>query len=129
MRWLLLAFIIVPAAEIGVFIWAGGIIGPWWVIGLIIFTGIVGVSLARKEGFEAWRRGQTAINYGQPPGDAIIDGICIFIGGVFLFAPGFITDIIGFVLVLPFTRDPFKRMLERLFRKWAEKGTIIYRRW
>ncbi|SFB24851.1 UPF0716 protein FxsA [Lentibacillus halodurans] len=129
MRWLLLAFIIVPAIEIGVFIWAGGIIGPWWVVGLIILTGVAGVSLARKEGFEAWKRAQSLINNGQPPGEAIIDGICIFVGGVLLFAPGFVTDIAGFTLVLPFTRNPFKRVLEKLLRTWAEKSTIIYRRW
>ncbi|TFJ93903.1 FxsA family protein [Lentibacillus salicampi] len=128
MRWLLLALIIVPAIEIGVFIWIGGMIGAGWVVGLIILTGVLGVSLAKKEGFEAWRRAQNAMNQGQPPGDALIDGICIFTGGVFLFAPGFVTDIIGFVLVLPFTRAPFKGMLEKTFRKWAKNSTIIYRR-
>ncbi|WP_010532411.1 FxsA family protein [Lentibacillus jeotgali] len=129
MRWLLLALIIVPAVEIGVFVWVGGVIGPWWVVGLIILTGIVGVSLARKEGLDAWRRAQIAMNQGKPPGDAIIDGICIFVGGVFLFAPGFITDIAGFILVLPPTRSPFKGMLERLLRNLASKSTFIYRRW
>ncbi|QKY69662.1 FxsA family protein [Lentibacillus sp. CBA3610] len=129
MRWLLLALIIVPAIEIGVFIWAGGVVGPWWVIVLIIFTGVAGVSLARKKGFEAWRRAQIAINNGQPPGWALLDGICIFIGGVLLFAPGFVTDIAGFILVLPFTRGPFKRTLENFLRSRANKNTIIYRRW
>ncbi|MFD1362239.1 FxsA family protein [Lentibacillus salinarum] len=128
MRWLLLALIILPAIEIGVFIWAGGIIGPWWVVALIIFTGVAGVALARKEGFEAWRRAQMAVNNGQPPGRAIVDGICIFVGGIFLFSPGFVTDIAGFMLVLPFTRGPFQRMLERFLRDRAAKGTIIYRR-
>ncbi|ALX48343.1 FxsA family protein [Lentibacillus amyloliquefaciens] len=128
MRWLLLGLIIIPAIEIGVFIWAGGIIGPWWVVALIIFTGVAGVSLARKEGFEAWKRAQNAINNGQPPGWALMDGICIFIGGVMLFAPGFITDIIGFILVLPFTRGPFKRMIEKYLRKRADRNMIIYRR-
>lgn len=129
MQWLLLALIIIPAVEIGVFIWAGGIIGPWWVVALIIFTGVAGVSLARKEGFEAWRKIQNAVNRGQPPGGALVDGICIFVGGVLLFAPGFVTDIVGFILVLPFTRGPFKRQLEKFFRKRSTNRTIIYRRW
>ncbi|GAB4075001.1 membrane protein FxsA [Barrientosiimonas marina] len=128
MQWLILAFIIIPAIEIGVFIWAGGIIGPIWVVALIIFTGIAGVALARREGLDAWRRAQLAINNRQPPGRAIVDGICIFTGGIFLFAPGFITDIAGFMLVLPFTRAPFQRMAERFLRKRAAKGTIIYRK-
>ncbi|RYG74969.1 membrane protein FxsA [Lentibacillus lipolyticus] len=128
-RWLLLALLVVPALEIGVFIWAGNIIGPWWVVALIILTGIVGVSLAKKQGVEAWRRAQLSMNHGQPPADAIIDGICIFIGGVFLFSPGFITDAVGFALVLPYTRGPFKRMLQQLLRYWTDNGKIIYRRW
>ncbi|SFD60471.1 UPF0716 protein FxsA [Lentibacillus persicus] len=129
MRWLLLALIVLPAIEIGVFIWAGGFIGPWWVVALIIFTGVAGVSFARKEGLQAWKRAQDAINNGQPPGWALMDGICIFIGGVLLFAPGFITDIVGFILVLPFTRTPFKRMIEKFLRKRADRNMIIYRRW
>lgn len=128
MQWLLLAFIVIPAVEIGVFIWAGGIMGPLWIIGLIILTGLGGVAFARKEGFEAWRRAQNAMNNGQPPGGALVDGLCILVGGVLLFAPGFVTDIVGFILVLPFTRGPFKKMLETFLRNRANKNTIIYRR-
>lgn len=83
-RWLLLALLIVPAMEIGVFIWAGNIIGPWWVVALIILTGIVGVSLAKRQGMEAWQRAQLSMNHGQPPADAIIDGICILSGVYFI---------------------------------------------
>ncbi|TMN21153.1 FxsA family protein [Lentibacillus cibarius] len=129
MRWLLLALLIIPALEIGVFIWAGNIIGPWWVVILIILTGIVGVSLAKRQGIETWQRAQLSMNQGITPAEALIDGICIFVGGVFLFSPGFITDAAGFALVLPFTRGPFKRMLQELLRRWMNNGTIIYRRW
>lgn len=128
MRWLLLALLILPALEIGVFIWAGGIIGPWWVVGLILFTGVVGVTIARNQGIETWNRAQKSMSYGQVPADEILDGICIFIGAVFLFSPGFITDIAGFILVLPFSRGPFKIWLQRFFRNRMNKGKIIYRK-
>ncbi|MEN2765584.1 FxsA family protein [Ornithinibacillus xuwenensis] len=126
MRWLFLAFLIVPAAEIGVFIWAGGIIGPWWVVFLILLTGLVGVALAKKEGIQTWNRAQRALSLGQVPTREILDGICIFTGGVFLFTPGFITDITGFVLVFPGTRDIFKRLLSKVFKKMIDHKTITY---
>ncbi|GAA0429497.1 membrane protein FxsA [Lentibacillus halophilus] len=129
MRWLLLALLIIPALEIGVFIWAGNIIGPWWVVALIILTGVAGVSLAKKQGTETWQRAQRSMNSGQVPADALIDGICIFIGGVFLFSPGFITDAVGFMLVIPITRRPFKRMVQHLLRHMMNNSNIIYRRW
>lgn len=61
MRWLLLALLVLPAMEIGVFIWIGGIIGPWWVVGLILLTGIVGVTIARNQGVETWNRAQQSM--------------------------------------------------------------------
>lgn len=126
MRWLLLALLIVPAMEIGIFIWAGGIIGPWWVVAIILLTGIVGVAIARKQGIETWNRAQQSMGRGEVPAEQIVDGICIFTGAVFLFTPGFITDTVGFILVLPFTRRPFKLMLQRFFKKRLDKGTIIF---
>ena len=129
MRWLFLLFLIIPALEIGLFLWVGGLTSPWFVVLLIIFTGFAGVYLAKKQGMETMNRAQMQISQGQPPGDAIIDGICIFIGGVFLFAPGFISDIAGFLLVLPATRKPLKNIVRRAVMKMMGNGTtIIYRK-
>ncbi|MFC4556663.1 FxsA family protein [Virgibacillus kekensis] len=126
MRWLFLTLLVLPALEIGVFIWAGSIIGAWWVVGIILLTGIAGVTIARKQGMETWRRAQQSMNYGQVPANEILDGICIFVGAVFLFSPGFITDTAGFILVLPFTRGPFKVWLQRFIRNRINKGNIIF---
>ncbi|GIO27808.1 FxsA family protein [Ornithinibacillus bavariensis] len=128
MRGFLLVFLLLGAAEIGVFVWAGGLIGPWWVVGLILLTGLAGITLAKKEGVETWYRAQRAINNGQVPTREIIDGICIFVGGVFLLSPGFITDIMGFILVLPWTRRVVKPFLLILFKKLLDKKTITFRR-
>lgn len=128
MKWLLLLFIILPALEIGVFIWVGGMIGPWWVIGLIILTGMLGVFIAKQQGLETWQRAREAINNGYPPTEYIVNGICIFIGGVLLFSPGFITDTLGFILILPFTRDLFKGLIMQNIKRMMSKNTIIYRR-
>ncbi|MBP2258565.1 FxsA family protein [Virgibacillus alimentarius] len=129
MRWLLLILLILPALEIGVFIWAGGIIGPWWVVGLILLTGVVGVAIAKQQGTETLRRARITMSHGHAPTEQIMDGICIFIGGVFLFTPGFITDIVGFLLVLPWSRIPFKNNLRKFINRIINKNTIIYRRW
>src|SRR5699024_2282377 len=128
MRWLLLLFLILPALEIGVFIWVGDMIGPWWVVALIIITGMLGIMIARQQGFETWNRARQAIQLGQAPTEYIIDGICIFIGGVFLFAPGFITDIAGFMFVLPITRGWFRYFVIRFIGRIIERNGGIFRR-
>jgi UPF0716 protein FxsA len=128
MRWLLLAFLMLSAAEIGLFVWAGNLIGPWWVVAIIVLTGFIGVTLAKKEGVETWNRAQQSMHHGQVPTQEILDGICILIGGVFLFAPGFITDVTGFILVLPQSRKFVKGILGSFLKKLMDNNTFIIRR-
>src|SRR5699024_11598299 len=103
MRWLLLVLLIVPALELGIFIWLGGIIGPWWIIALIILSGILGISFAKNQGIEVWRQAQQSMNQGQMPTKHIVDGICILVGAVFLFVLGFMYDIIVIFYILMLT--------------------------
>lgn len=128
MRILLLALIIIPAIEIGLFVWVGGMIGPWWVVGLIVLSGVLGVAFARKEGAETWVKARQSMKQGQMPTAEIIDGISIFIGAVLLFSPGFFTDIIGLLLVIPYTRFFLKLGIVKLIQSKVSKGTIIYRK-
>lgn len=104
-------------------------IGPWWVVILIILTGLLGIYLAKQQGIDTLRRAQASIHYGQMPSEEIFDGICIIIGGAFLITPGFITDISGFILVLPMTRNLFKIQLKKILKKMIDNHTIIFRRW
>ncbi|SHN06003.1 FxsA family protein [Gracilibacillus kekensis] len=128
-RWLLLFILVVPALEIGLFVWAGGYIGPWWLILLIILTGIIGAWLAKQQGLETLNNARESMAKGYPPQEHIFDGICILIGGVVLLTPGFITDAIGFLLLVPVTRRPFKNMFQNIARKWVENGKFrVYRR-
>jgi len=129
MRWILLMLLVLSALEIGLFIWVGGMIGPWWVVIIIIMTGIIGVYLAKQQGIDTWKKAQASIQRGEAPTGYIIDGICILIGAALLFAPGFITDTTGFLLVIPVTRSMFKHSIEKLIRRMMDKNTIIYRRW
>lgn len=125
---LLLAFIL-SALEIGVFIWIGGWVGPWWVVGLVLLTGGVGFYLAKQQGIETWNRAQASMQRGEAPTSYIIDGICILIGAVLLVTPGFISDIVGFLLVIPMTRKLFNQRIEKFIKYLFNKRTIIYRRW
>ncbi|CQR48114.1 phage T7 F exclusion suppressor FxsA [Paraliobacillus sp. PM-2] len=128
-RWLFLLIIIVPALEIGIFVWAGNIIGAWWVIFFIILTGVFGAYLAKREGLQTLRLAQREMSYGRLPAEQIFDGICILIGAVVLLTPGFITDTIGFLLLLPTTRKPLKHLLQQMLQSMLNKGTItIFRR-
>lgn len=129
MRWLLLALSILPACEIGVFVWIGGKIGPWWVVLLILLTGIIGITIAKIQGTYTLQKARISINNGQVPTEQIMDGICILIGAVFLLSPGFITDTIGLLLVLPILRKPLKRVLYHFIKRKMSNGTFIFRRW
>lgn len=128
MRWLILILLVVPALELGVFIWLGGIIGPWWIVTLIILSGILGISFARMQGAEVWKQAQQSMNNGQMPTKHIVDGVCIFIGAILLFAPGMITDLMGLFLIIPWTRRPFKKILQKWIMWKVSKNTIVYRK-
>ncbi|WP_071396006.1 FxsA family protein [Bacillus tuaregi] len=123
MRVLILLFILVPAAEIGVLLFSGNTIGIWPTVALLIITGVLGSYLAKKQGMNAIRKVQEQLAYGRLPGDEILDGVCILLGGVMLLSPGFLTDILGLILLLPPTRAVLKPMILKLLQKWMNKGT------
>ncbi|MBU9721144.1 MULTISPECIES: FxsA family protein [Bacillaceae] len=127
-----LLLIIVPALEIGVLVLAGNYIGIPATILLIILTGILGAALAKKEGLNAIRTAQLQASQGQVPSSVLLDGICILVGGVVLLTPGFLTDAIGFFLLIPQTRAIFKGFLRRIFEKRIQSGNVIFytnRKW
>ncbi|WP_210364945.1 FxsA family protein [Bacillus sp. REN3] len=124
MKYLFLLIIIVPAAEIGILLVSGQLIGVWPTILLIIFTGVLGAYLAKQQGLETIRRAQEQLRRGMMPGDAILDGISVLVGGTLLLTPGFVTDTTGFLLLAPPTRKFFKALMLKLFRNWINKGTI-----
>ncbi|RIW29737.1 membrane protein FxsA [Bacillus salacetis] len=125
MRYMMLFLIIVPALEIGLLILSGQAFGVPATILLIIATGILGAYLAKKQGLQAIRNVQDQIRTGQLPGDVIVDGLSILVGGVLLLTPGFITDALGFTLLFPQTRKMIKPFIYRLFRRWINNGNVI----
>lgn len=126
MKWFLLLFIIIPALEITVLIGSSQLIGLWPTFLVIICTGVLGAYLAKRQGLIVLKEIQQRMSYGELPGDALLEGICILIGGVLLLIPGYVTDFIGLMLLLPITRKPCKYMIYKwLERRMTRKGTII----
>jgi UPF0716 protein FxsA len=122
MRYLFLLIILIPAADIGLLILFGKSIGFWPTLLLILSTGVLGAYLAKREGLRTIRMVQEQLRRGQLPGDALLDGICILMGGTFLVTPGFVTDIIGFLMLFPPTRKLFKILIMYLFKKRINRG-------
>ena len=113
--WLLaLIFFGVPLLEILVLIRVGQAIGPWWTILLLIADSLLGAWLIRREGGRAFRALSEALSSGRMPARELADGILILAGGLMMISPGFVLDILGIVLILPFTRPIGRRMLTRV---------------
>ncbi|MFD6508074.1 MULTISPECIES: FxsA family protein [unclassified Bacillus (in: firmicutes)] len=126
MKWLLFLLIVIPAIEITVLIGSSHVIGLWSTFAMIVCTGIVGVYLAKRQGFKVLREIQFRLNRGEMPGDTVLDGIFIFVGGILLVLPGYVTDIIGFIFVVPVTRALLKPVVMKWIDwKFRKRTTII----
>jgi len=110
-------FIALPIAEIYVIIKVGEAIGVLPTIALLILDGFLGAALARSQGRAAWLRFNRALAEGRVPTREVFDGAMVIVGGAFLLAPGFITDVIGLLLLLPPTRAIFRGLTARLARR------------
>jgi UPF0716 protein FxsA len=112
--WLVVvAFVVVPILEIYVIIQVGQVIGAWWTIALLIADSIFGAWLIRHEGRRSWDALTTALGSGRMPARELADGGLILVGGTLMLTPGFVTDLLGILLILPVTRPLFRRMLTR----------------
>lgn len=110
--WLLLvAFVLVPLAEIFVIVQVGQVIGAWWTIALLVADSVLGAWLVKREGRRAWRALRVALHEGRMPARELADGMLILIGGTLMLTPGFLSDVLGTLCVLPLTRPLGRRVL------------------
>jgi UPF0716 protein FxsA len=112
---LILLFIIVPIAELAVIIQVGQAIGVWWTIAILIADSLLGSILMRHQGRAAWRRFTTSVGQGRVPAREVIDGALVLFGGALLLTPGFLSDILGLLLLLPPTRAAIRGLIVRRF--------------
>lgn len=113
-RLLFLAFLLVPLAEIYVLIQVGGLIGALPTVALVVFTAVLGATLIRSQGLSTLARMRAAADRGEVPAVEIMEGVCLLVAGAMLLTPGFVTDSLGFVLLVPpLRRSIILALLER----------------
>ena len=123
--YLILLFTVVPVVELGLLIKLGQHLGVSYTLAIVILTGIAGAYLARSQGLATLHRIQEDINKGIMPADKIFDGVLILGGGILLLTPGLITDLIGFMALVPFTRRLIKLWLKRKAENMIAQGRVI----
>lgn len=122
---LLLLFILVPAIELILLIEIGQVIGTIPTIALIVFTGILGAFLARRQGIQVLSRLRSELQAGQLPTGSIVDGVIVLIAGAFLMTPGILTDALGFLGLIPATRRVIKTVIWSRMERAMRNGQIF----
>ncbi len=113
-------FIGLPVLEIYLLIEVGGHLGPMATLGLCVLTGVVGAWLARSQGGQALKRAQERLNRGEVPASEALDGVMIVIAGFVLMTPGFVTDAVGILLLLP----PSRAIARRFALDWLRQRLV-----
>lgn len=108
---LLILFIAVPIIEIGLFIQVGGMLGLWPTIALVLITAFVGASLVRSQGLQTLITVQQRMQRGEMPAQQIVEGVMLAVAGVLLLTPGFMTDAMGMLVLLPAPRAMIAKYL------------------
>jgi UPF0716 protein FxsA len=121
---LFLLFTIVPLAELYLLIKIGSYMGAFNTIFLILITGILGALLARLEGLRTLRQITLSLNQGIVPAEELVDSVLIFVAGIVLVTPGVLTDVMGLLLLFPYTRTIFKRWLRKRFDRMVGSGNM-----
>jgi UPF0716 protein FxsA len=121
---LIVVFIVVPLAELYVIIQVGQAIGALPTIAILLLDSVLGSMLLRAQGRAVWRRFNEALAAGRMPHREVVDGVLVIFGGAFLITPGFITDVVGVVLLLPPTRALVRAWLARRLARRVSLGVV-----
>ncbi len=125
---LVVALLVVPTLEIAVIVAVGRAIGGWPTLALLVVESALGAWLVRREGSRAWRALSQALSSGRMPAGELSDAALVLVGGTLLLTPGFLTDVVGFMFVLPMTRPLARRGLTRVLeRRLLRPGSPIRR--
>ncbi|TQV70899.1 FxsA family protein [Aliikangiella marina] len=119
---LLILFILVPIIEIGVFIQVGGFLGLWPTLLIVLVTAVLGVNLLKQQGLRAWMDIQTSMAQGKVPAVEMASAAQLLFAGGLLLTPGFVTDGVGFALMVPAVR---LALAQYLMNHWAKKATVV----
>ena len=121
---LFLLFVITPIVELALLIRLGEAIGFWPTFALVVFTGLLGSTMAKQQGLSVWQKFNARLGSGSLPGTELMDGIIILISGAFLLTPGVLTDVIGFMGLFPVSRAWIRKLGMRWIKSAQERGAI-----
>jgi UPF0716 protein FxsA len=124
-----LLFFVVPLVELALLIWVGRVAGLWPTLLLVAGTGLLGAALAQREGVRALVAAQRELAQGRVPARPLFSGAAVLVGGAFLLTPGVLTDIVGFFLLLPPTRELAFRWLQRRIEAGIKGGMFRMTVW
>ncbi len=119
-NWLFLIFLVVPIIEIGLFYVVGQWIGIWPTLAMVVVTAVLGSWLVARQGRETWMRLNIQIANGESPSNTLVHGAMILVAGALLLTPGFLTDAIGFTLLIPTAREALRGwFVARMTSRWV----------
>ena len=129
---LLILFTTVPVVELLIIIKVhgfaesvfGGFNAILLTVGAIFCTGVVGASIAKNQGFQIIKKAESSLRSGIVPGSALVEGLLVVAGGIMLLTPGYLSDILGFSMILPSTRPFYAFLITRWFQRKLESGHI-----
>jgi UPF0716 protein FxsA len=124
---LVILFIVVPLLELVVIIQVGQLLGVLPTMAILVFDSVAGAILLSAQGRTAWRRFTETMAEGRVPHREVVDGALIIFGGALLLTPGFLTDVLGLLLLIPPTRAAFRGVLVAMFSKRFAVGVTVWR--
>ena len=127
--WLAVVFLVVPIIELVVIIQVGQVIGPWYTVALLVAISVAGAWLVKREGLGVVRRAQERMAHGAVPGRELVDGVMILFAGALLITPGFLSDVLGVLLLLPPVRAALRGNVTRQLQRRAGLDSFRGGRW
>lgn len=121
---LLLVFIIVPFIELYILLEIASRTSALTALGIVVVTGIIGAYYAKEQGQRVVQHIQLEINSGRMPGNGLLHGLCVLIGGILLLTPGVLTDMFGFSLLLPITRVKYIKFMKNYISSHFSIGNV-----
>ncbi|MFS8638617.1 MAG: FxsA family protein [Gemmatimonadota bacterium] len=123
---LFLLFVVVPLLELAILIKVGSVVGVWPTIGMLVATAALGSWLARTQGARVLGAIRADLSVGRMPAAHLLDGLMILAGGLMLLAPGFLSDVLGILLLLPPSRAWFKYLVRRRLERMIATGDVRF---
>lgn len=113
-------FVVIPFIEILVFFEVADSIGFFQALGLTVLSALIGAAIIKYQGLQTLGEIQTALDRGRVPLGELFDGMCMIIAGLLLIVPGFVTDFFGFIMLIPFARNPMRHFVRTYIYREAE---------